>query len=137
MRPSREQLQSYLRSDARAHPPSSGEAPPAKTPGTPPGAAGASSARRYAMFGRLTQISCAAPPAMELTLSAGGLTMRLHATNYFKAEYLTTSWQPPANFNPSTHLKGLSAPISYTLVHGQAYDGRNVSIEACAQQRLV
>ena len=81
------------------------------------------------MFGRLTQISCAAPPAMELTLSAGGLTMRLHATNYFKVDYLTTSWKPPANFNPCTHLKGLSAQISYTLAQGQAYDGEIVSIE--------
>src|SRR2546426_11922139 len=129
MRPSREQLQSYLRSDARAHPPSSGEAPPAKTPGTPPGAAGTSSARRYAMFGRLTQISCAAPPAMELTLSAGGLTMRLPAANYFNVDYLTKSWKPPANFNPCTHLKGLSAQISYTPAHGPAYDGEIVSIE--------
>src|SRR5207245_9512542 len=64
-RASREQLQSYLRSDASANPPSSGEAPSAKTPGPPPGPAGASSARPYAIFGRLTQISCAAPPAIE------------------------------------------------------------------------
>ena len=128
-RASREQLQSYLRSDASANTPSSGEAPSVNTSGTPPGAAGTSSARRYAMFGRLTQISCAAPPAMELTLSAGGLTMRLHATNYFKVDYLTTSWKPPANFNPCTHLKGLSAQISYTLAQGQAYDGEIVSIE--------
>ncbi len=81
------------------------------------------------MFGRITEVNCATPPAMELTLSAGGITMRLHAKNYFKVEYLSSTWKPPANFNPCVHLKGLSAQASYTLVQGQAYDGEIVSIE--------
>ena len=68
-------------------------------------------------------------PAMILTLGIGGHSMNLHATNYFKVDYLTTAWKPPAGFNPCKHLKDLSALISYTLVQGRPYDGEIVSIE--------
>jgi len=128
-RVSREQLQSYLRKDSTAETPS----PPATAGGSTATAAPASgrvnSARRYAMFGKITKLTCSAP-AMELTLTMGALSLRLRAADALKVEYLASSaWRPPANFNPCKHLKDLTAQVSYTLAQGQPYDGEIVSIE--------
>lgn len=126
-RASRKQLQAYLGKEPNAEtsstPPVSGAAST-----TPQTATGAPGGRRYGMFGKITQISCM-PPAMEVSLTVGGLTMRLHAANYFKVEYLTAVWKPPANFDPCKHLKDLKAQVTYTLTPGQPYDGEIVSIE--------
>lgn len=83
----------------------------------------------YGMFGKITDVTCEQPAEMYLTLTMHGITMKLHATNYFKLEYLTTRWQPPPKFNPCVHLKGLTAQVSYKLAQGQAYDGEITSIE--------
>ena len=81
------------------------------------------------MFGKIAEVVCEQPAEMYLTLTMHSITMKLHATNYFKIDFLTTSWQPPPKFNPCVHLKGLTAKVSYKLVHGQGYDGEITSIE--------
>ncbi len=130
-RASREQLQSYLRADAAAGHSKNPEPPPeASRPAQPSSVA---STRLYSSFGRITEVTCSSPTAMNLTLNLGGMVMRLRAPNYFKIEYLTTAWKPPANFNPCLHLKGLSAKLSYTLAQAQDYDGEIVSIEVRKQ----
>ncbi len=126
-RAAREQLAAQLSSEAESEPPAKRNRP-TESAQPPPSAAGAKS-RRYSAFGRITEVSCASPPAMNLTLNLGGLVMRLYAGNYFKVDYQTTNWTPPANFNPCTHLKGRQAQMSYTLVQGQDYDGEIVSVE--------
>ena len=83
----------------------------------------------YGMFGKIADVLCEQPAEMYLTLTMHGITMKLHATNYFKLEYLTTSWQPPPKFNPCVQLKGLTAKVSYKLAQGQGYDGEITSIE--------
>ena len=126
-RASREELETYLRKEPNAETPPT---PPASRAAstTPQTATGAPGGRRYGMFGKITQISCT-PPAMEVSLTVGGLTMRLHAADALKVDYLTTSWKPPANFNPCKHLKDLTAQVTYRLTPGQPYDGEIVSIE--------
>lgn len=120
-RTSREQLQSYVRAEPAAEPTTNSQ--------TLPGPPAPAKTRLYSAFGKITEVNCATPPAMDLTLSLGGLVMHLHATNYFKLDYETTSWKPPAKFNPCVHLKGLSAQLSYTLARDKSYDGEIVSIE--------
>ncbi len=126
-RVSREQLSSYVRSDTPAN--AAAKPAAAQEPAQPAPPSGAAKPRLYSAFGRITEVACSAPPAMDLTLNLGALVVRLHAPNYFKVDYLTTAWKPPANFNPCVHLKGLSAKLSYTLVQGEAYDGEIVSLE--------
>jgi len=126
-RAAREQLQAQVSTESQVNPPARPNRP-AESTQTPAPVAEAKP-RLYSAFGRITEVGCASPPAMNLTLSLGGLVVRLHATNFFKVDYLTTSWKPPANFNPCTHLKGLSAQLSYTLVQGQEYDGEIASVE--------
>lgn len=128
-RAAREQLQAIARTEEEAKPPASAETPVANTQPAPPAAAAGATGRRYSMFGRITQVNCAKSPEMELTLSMGGIVMRLRAASFFKVDYLTTSWNPPANFNPCAHLKGLSAEITYTLAQGQPHDGEIISVE--------
>jgi len=126
-RAAREQLQAQVSTESQVNPPAKPNRP-AESIQTPASVA-ETKARRYSAFGKITEVSCASPPAMNLTLSLGALVVRLHATNLFKVDYLTTSWKPPANFNPCTHLKGLSAQLSYALVQGQDYDGEIASVE--------
>jgi hypothetical protein len=126
-RAAREQLQAQVSAEARIDPPADRNRPAEST--QVPASVAEAKPRLYSALGKITEVSCASPPAMNLTLTLGALVMRLHATNFFKVDYLTTSWKPPANFNPCTHLKGLSAQLSYKLVQGQDYDGEIASVE--------
>jgi hypothetical protein len=126
-RVSREQLSAFIRADASPDAAAKTEASP--QPAQPAPSPEAAKPRLYSAFGKITAVACSAPPAMELVLNLGALVLRLHAPNYFKVDYLTAAWKPPANFNPCLHLKGLSAKLSYTLVQGQDFDGEIVSLE--------
>ncbi|MCJ7502574.1 MAG: hypothetical protein MUP80_05885, partial [Acidobacteriia bacterium] len=79
--------------------------------------------------GKIVAVSCKAAPALELTLQGTLSKLRLHASNYFKIEFLTTSWKPPDSFNPCQHLQGHAAAISYRSFDGSAYVGEIVSVE--------
>ena len=79
--------------------------------------------------GRIVAVSCKAAPALELTLQGTLSKLRLHAGNYFKIEFLTTSWKPPEGFDPCQQLQGHVAAISYRSFEGSAYDGEIVSVE--------
>ncbi len=124
-RASRERMQTYLQRDAAENPPEKAE----KAGAEAAGAGSVTAGRGYGMFGKITELRCTDPQEMQLTLSAGGIIMHLHAANRSKVSYVTTHWKPPANFNPCTHLKGLSAQIYYSLVQGQAHDGEILAIE--------
>jgi len=86
------------------------------------------SGRRYTASGKIVQVKCSAPEMVVTTVSATGFIVKLHAANYFKVEYLTTSWEPPKNFNPCVHLKGRSADFTYSLAVGKPYDAEVISI---------
>ncbi len=108
-------------------------ATPASEP-SPKDSAGGSAARvagprRYSAIGKITQVTCSAPEMIVSTVSATGFILKLHAANYFKVEYLATSWKPPEAFNPCVHLKGLSGNFTYSLAVGKPYDAEIISIE--------
>jgi Tfp pilus assembly protein PilF len=79
--------------------------------------------------GKIVAVSCKAAPALELTLQGTVSKLRLHASNHFKMEFVTTSWKPPDPFSPCQHLQGREAAISYRSFEGSAYDGEIVSVE--------
>jgi hypothetical protein len=79
--------------------------------------------------GKIVAVSCKATPALELTLQGTVSKVRLHASNHFKIELVTTSWKLPDPFNPCQHLQGREAAISYRSFEGSAYDGEIVSVE--------
>jgi tetratricopeptide (TPR) repeat protein len=104
------------------------EQPP--QPGTPAGQpAPATKGKPGWSTGKIVAVSCKAAPALDLTLQGTLSKLRLHAGNYFKIEFLTTSWKPPEGFNPCQHLQGHTAAISYRSFDGSAYDGEIVSVE--------
>lgn len=79
--------------------------------------------------GKVIAVSCKTSPQLELTLQGALAKLRLHAPNYFKIEFLTSAWKPPAPFNPCEHLQGHQAAISYRSFKGSPYDGEIVSVE--------
>ncbi len=79
--------------------------------------------------GKVTAVSCKNTPNLELTLQGALNKLRLHAPNYFKIEFLTTSWKPPDPFNPCEQLQGHQAAIAYRSFKGSPYDGEIVSVE--------
>ena len=66
---------------------------------------------------------------MDVTLDLSGYTLKLHSANYYKLELLATNWEPPANFQPCEHLKGLRVKVVYNTVEGRDYGGELISIE--------
>lgn len=78
--------------------------------------------------GRIAASTCSGLE-LNLTLDFGGLTLELRAAKYAEVEYLTTTWSPPANFNPCLHLRGHSAEIKYQSVQGKSYAGEILSVE--------
>ena len=129
-RAAREQVQEYLR---REPTPGEGKDPAGADAGspTPPeaGKAPRTTARIYSMLGRMEEASCSANQALDLTLTMGGTRMRLHSDDVTKINFFSTTWKPPANFNPCVHLRGLTAVVSYRLVKDQSFDGLIWSIE--------
>lgn len=72
---------------------------------------------------------------MNLTLSDGPKSLKLHARNYIDVDYFTFTGSVPDNFNPCKELKGLSVHISYNPVSsGTGPDGEIQKIEIQAQQ---
>ena len=86
-------------------------------------------ARLYSMLGRIEEASCSANQALDVTLTMGGTRMRLHSDDVTKINFFSTTWKPPANFNPCVHLRGLTAVVSYRLAKDQSFDGVIWSIE--------
>lgn len=96
--------------------------PPAANPPRPP------SGRRVQAEGTITEVACRGRQ-MELRLDFGGLFLRLQAADYETIEYLSSQWQPPANFLPCQHLKDRRAKITYVVVQEKPFRGEIVSIE--------
>jgi hypothetical protein len=79
--------------------------------------------------GKITSVSCREPPGLELTLQGAINSLRLHAANYFKIEFLATSWQAPEDFDPCRHLLGHTVAISFQTFENSPSDGEIVSVE--------
>ncbi|MFB3923592.1 MAG: DUF1570 domain-containing protein [Terriglobia bacterium] len=79
--------------------------------------------------GKIVAVSCKESPSLDLTLQGALNKLRLHAANYFKIEFLATSWKPPDPFNPCQDLQGHQAAITYRSFKGAPYDGEIVSVE--------
>jgi tetratricopeptide (TPR) repeat protein len=100
------------------------EAPP------PPASAAASSAppapatpRTYSMIGNIAALDCNAAPQVTLTLSLGGLTMKLHAADLSKVEFLAAGGAAPGRPMACAQLRGITARIQYSLTSGGDYEG--------------
>jgi len=129
-RAAREQVQEYLRREptpGEGKDPAGGDAGSA-TP-TEAGKAPRTNARLYSMLGRMEEVACSANQALDLTLTMGGTRMRLHSDDVTRINFFSTTWKPPANFNPCVHLRGLTAVVSYRLAKDQSFDGVIWSIE--------
>ena len=78
--------------------------------------------------GRVSSLSCTGA-VLNLSLDFGGIAIQLRAPKYAEVEYLTTSWTPPADFNPCVHLRGHAAEVKYRAVEGRNYVGEVLSVE--------
>ena len=83
-------------------------------------AAGPPAGPRLHALGKIAAVTCRAL-RLDMTLAAPGHTLLLHAENYYKLEYLSFNYQPPANFNPCTDLEGHDARVEY-VAPGNAED---------------
>jgi hypothetical protein len=81
------------------------------------------------MLGRMEEVSCSTNQELDMTLTMGGTRMQLHSDDVTKINFSSTTWKPPANFNPCVHLRGLTAVVSYRLVKDQSFDGVIWAIE--------
>jgi tetratricopeptide (TPR) repeat protein len=105
---------------------SSGEGALKPVPGAP---VGVNSTHPYSMVGTMASVNCANAPQAQITLQAGALVMKLHATDFAKVELkLAAGGLSPENAACS-ELQGRKARISYQIVAGKAWDGEMVSIE--------
>lgn len=100
-----------------------------KPPGdTAPREAPATFLRPGLAEGDISAVGCTAPE-MNLTVNAGGESVRLHAAQFTQIEFLAQDWTPPEHFDPCRDLKGLHARIRFTPAQGKAGRGEIVSIE--------
>ena len=66
---------------------------------------------------------------MEMTLEYLGDRFNLHAENYSKVEYRSSSTRLPASFDPCQDFKGRQVAVEYRVVSGKSYAGELVSLE--------
>lgn len=110
-------------------PPSGGKPEPAAP--LPPRADAGAIPRRVigsAVEGWIAAVSCKGK-TMNLRLNLGPYNLLLRSSDYFQLGFLTTNWQPPANFDPCLHLRGARATVIYRAVEGKAYAGEILSVE--------
>src|SRR5688572_17797750 len=55
--------------------------------------------------GRIISVKCDRGN-LNLTLEYQGYLPQFHSGNSFKIKFFSTGWQPPADFNPCSHLEG-------------------------------
>lgn len=105
--------------------PSAAAQPPPAAPAVP--AAVRPNVRLFGMTGRITAARCAPAPEALLTLSLGGITMKLHATNLSQVTFRNAAG---ARTHPTAcaRLAGKAVHIRYTLTHEKPYDGEISSI---------
>jgi tetratricopeptide (TPR) repeat protein len=78
--------------------------------------------------GRVVQATCDAG-ILYLTLEAEKVTVRLHAADYTKVDYLTYMSDAPPNFSPCRDLKGHTIRATYRKFSGDAGRGELSTIE--------
>ena len=64
------------------------------------------------LTGLLSKVRCASP-AMDLNVTSGGITLGLHANNYFKIEYSVLNVKLRGDLHPCADLEGRSARVEY------------------------
>jgi Tfp pilus assembly protein PilF len=101
----------------------------AQSPAAGEGATGAAAvpatpaaARTYSMIGNVSNLDCGSAPQVTLTLSLGGVDMKLHAADISKVDFLGPAGAP-VRAMACSQLRGITARMQYTLISGGAYDG--------------
>jgi tetratricopeptide (TPR) repeat protein len=85
--------------------------------------------RPYSMIGTISQVDCMAFPQLILKLDAGGIAMRLHASD-FKTVAIKPSTATVSLSNASCGaLQGRRARVSYQLDSQKSWDGEIQSVE--------
>ena len=101
--------------------------------GVESGSIGAPSApaapRAYSMVGTITDVNCAAPPQIQITLKAQAIVMHLHSGDFSQVAIKSAGATSPAKKPGCAALRGRNAHISYQLVPEKDWDGEVVSIE--------
>jgi tetratricopeptide (TPR) repeat protein len=83
--------------------------------------------RRRVAAGTVIEVTCA-DMALDLTVQGDQLTLKLHAENYSKVEFISTTFDPDKVLHPCTDLKGLKAKITYVLLDNARYAGEIQSV---------
>jgi Tfp pilus assembly protein PilF len=83
----------------------------------------AATSQTYSMMGTISAVRCSDPPQMLLTLTAGSLVMRLHASDLAQLIVKSAGSNAFEKDTPCERFGGQSARISYQLTPGQAWDG--------------
>jgi tetratricopeptide (TPR) repeat protein len=95
-------------------------------PATPPPPGGK---RLYSMSGTISQVDCAAFPQLILKLEAGGLAMRLHASDLNVVAIKPSTATMPSSKTSCGALQGRRARFSYQLDSQKSWDGEIQSVE--------
>jgi hypothetical protein len=106
------------------------EAPPAVsgTAATNSDTTPAPTQRAYSMRGRIAVLDCSAAPKVMLTLSLGGLDMKLMTPDFSRVGFFNGSGDRLPQRLTCEQLRGITARIQYTLTPGGPSDGEFFSI---------
>jgi hypothetical protein len=81
------------------------------------------------MVGVISEVNCAQPPQVVLTLKAQTLSMHLHAADFAQLAVTASTGKTPPKITACSGLRGRSARISYLLAAKKGWDGEIQSIE--------
>jgi hypothetical protein len=95
-------------------------------PATPTPPAGK---RLYSMSGTISQVDCTAFPQLILKLEAGGLAMRLHASDFKAVAIKPSTVAVPSSKTSCGALQGRRARLSYQLDSQKSWDGEIQAVE--------
>ncbi len=110
---------------------SQGESPgSAKEEGPPkPSDAGPHALRRRSVAaGTVIEVTCA-DMALDLTVQGDQFTLKLHAEDYSKLKFTSTTFDPAKILHPCTELKGLKAKIAYVVSDNARYAGEIQAVQ--------
>ncbi len=79
--------------------------------------------------GIIKEVKCSTPAALDLTLIASGRVFSLHTDNYYKVDYRALNFTPTRELQPCSHLRGMSARITYFRSEARANEGEIIAVE--------
>jgi tetratricopeptide (TPR) repeat protein len=83
----------------------------------------------YSMVGTITDVNCASPPQVQLTLKSLTIVMKLHASELAKVSIKSAGPDASAKSASCSSLRGRNVRISYVLVLDKSWDGEMQEVE--------